>query len=153
MWNRNNPYEYSDPSGYDVCVGHICIPTVSIPGIVAAGRAAAAAAGSVLTAAGTTAAAGAIALLSLSGDTPNTWRKANPSETKTWGRQGIVDPHAKGTKANGCKDDRFVDRDGNIAVGNKDGTGEKEIIGNVHDEPRSGEQRSKPKKNESQEKQ
>jgi RHS repeat-associated protein len=40
MWNRGNPVDYSDPSGYDPCVANVCLPTSAIAAAVAAaGRA------------------------------------------------------------------------------------------------------------------
>lgn len=69
MWNRNNPYEYSDPSGYCAIAQPLtCVPplpSLLTSGAVLGRAAAAAVGGAVLTLFG-----GVVAILSLSGDTP-----------------------------------------------------------------------------------
>jgi hypothetical protein len=75
------------------------------------------------------------------------WRLATPAEMKRLREQG-VDPHGKGVKPGGSREDILIDQHGNWGVGNKDRTGEVEIMGNIHETAGSGEMRSKPKEKE-----
>lgn len=160
VWNRNNPYIYSDPSGYcpDACVvegGAIVGGTELVIGgsfVIAAalsmsGRHDAANAvsgfasklqGKINDAVQGVAHAVGSALKQKDGK--QQWRRLGPGEVRRL--QGDVHPHE--LKPGGSKEDVFVDRDGNLGVGNKDGSGEVEPLGiNLNDQPKAGNKRKK----------
>jgi YD repeat-containing protein len=156
MWNRGNPIDYSDPSGYSA--------QALIDGLRALGEGVLQAIGETLMrpvpsswpmSGGACSCGSAAEQPKLSGGKASDpqssrsdqggWRRASPGEVKGLIKRGLFDPHGKGAKAGGSRDDIFIDRDGNYGVGNKDGSGEVEIHGNVHDEPAGGSGRSKPK--------
>jgi RHS repeat-associated protein len=101
MWNRGNPVDYSDPSGYEACAGPVCLPTPLTKILSGAGRAAAGAARAAVSRAGSVALKGvpivgwASLFVSLGGstdhDTEGAWLAQQASKGNTDPYKGPVD--------------------------------------------------------------